>query len=165
MILLQHPTIDEVFLHQKYRSIQDLLATALQDVYTMSLLQFPLPLEFRGGNNRTKQNAIKKLLNPNGRNPELYIASGFSLNIMEIVAELLVTISIDDMELTPVDNLDDVKKYSSFASGGFFNFIYDRVKEVYGDDAVPFCLQWSQDLTITSGGGGASRDATPCYLR
>jgi len=43
------------------------------------------------------------------------------------------------------------------------NSIFNRAQSLYGDDAYPFCIQWSQDATITSSGGGATIYEIPCY--
>jgi hypothetical protein len=87
---------------------------------------------------------------------------------MDIIAEILITTPREYIDMEPnidYDTNTGERKYSSFSSANLFSHIYNRVKSIYGHDAYPFCIQWSQDLTVTSGGGGVSRDVTPCYIR
>jgi len=167
-ILLRHPTYEEVYLHRRFQSISSLLDNVLNGVYNMSVTHIPLPVQLRGGNNERKIQEINRILNADGHNPDLIIASGYSINLMEIIAETLVTVSLDSIEFVPVLDIDEVtgeRKYSTFASADLFHNIFNRVQSLYGEDAYPFCIQWSQDATITSGGGGATKYEVPCYIR
>jgi hypothetical protein len=96
----------------------------------MSVTHIPLPVQLRGGNNERKIQEINRILNADGHNPDLIIASGYSINLMEIIAETLVTVSLDSIEFVPVLDIDEVtgeRKYSTFASADLFHNIFDRV--------------------------------------
>ena len=93
-ILLRHPTYEEVYLHQRFRSVSSLLDNALSGVYDMSITHIPLPIQLRGGNSNIKREEINRILNSDGENPDLIIASGYSINLMQLIAEMLITISI-----------------------------------------------------------------------
>jgi hypothetical protein len=175
----RHPSIDDVFLHTKYRSIHECVNKAISDLYEIYDIGISIPTPLLGTTVQEKERIQNILLNRGGGSLQsssmtnnnsvdnVIYAKGIGLNIVELASQYLTEISRKDFDPYPVQHYHGEERcYSRFATADLFSHICFEVKERYGDNVIPVCLQLSFDATDISGGGGsAAKSATPFHIR
>jgi hypothetical protein len=163
----RHPPIENFFLHRNINSINGSLNRVVDSLYNCSDIHISLPKNLHGGNDQSKILKINRLLNPqNNLNPHLIIASGIGLDIMETLAETLISHDYDQFQLIPILDIKNGERcISTFFTANYFKLIFDRVQSLHGSEVYPFCMQWALDSTPISGGGCGTKNVTPLNVR
>ena len=163
----RHPPMENFFLHKNMNSINGSLNRVVDSLYNCSDIHIPLPKYLHGGNIQNKILKINRLLNPyNNSNPHLIIATGIGLDIMETLAETLISYDFDQFQLIPILDIKNGERcISTFFTANYFKLIFDRVQSIYGSEVFPFCMQWALDSTPISGGGCGTKNVTPLNVR
>ena len=71
---------------------------------------------------------------------------GLMMNVIEIIAEYMLQLKDDDLIVSVEGQCLDTNPITSFATGCVFRELCDNVKEFYGDEVMPLCI----DLNIDS---------------
>jgi hypothetical protein len=92
-------------------------------------------------------------------------ATGYALNLLETLSEMLLTIDVKDFHFSPLrqTNSSGEKIISVPASGAAFEHIFETVQESFGKDVFPLCYVISGDDLILNKTG--SRKAKPWYVQ
>jgi hypothetical protein len=165
----RHPTIENVFLYKKMKSVNTAVSRALTSLYESFEININFPTQLLGKDNDEKLK-VKRALDQRNNNTsgQYIIAKGYGLNIIQLVSEYLITTDLKDIHTKPQIEYDTEgnRIIGSFASANFYSHIFDETQEVYGDDVIPICLGLSYDATDIGGGGGSAiKSATPFNIR
>ena len=165
-LFARHPPMENFFLHKNMKSINSSLTRAVDGLYTSYDIHIPIHSKLTG-QDEAETTQVNRLLNPhNDTNPNLVIASGIGLDVMEIISETLISHDFNDFSFTPkLDIRNGERCYSNFVSADMFKSIFDRVQLTCGKDVYPFCFQWAFDSTPISGGGCGTKNITPLNIR
>jgi len=165
-LFARHPPMENFFLHKNMKSINSSLTRAVDGLYTSYDIHIPIHSKLTG-QDEAETVQVNRLLNPHGdTNPNLVIATGIGLDVMEIISETLISHDFNDFSFTPnLDIRNGQRCYSTFITADLFKSIFDRVQLIYGEDVYPFCFQWAFDSTPISGGGCGTKNITPLNIR
>jgi len=160
-----HPPIDDFYLHRNMKSINKALNRSMESLYTANEIHTTLPYKLRGSS-ITERVSINSILNKRDRNPQLIIASGIGMDLMEVLSEILVSHDFDYFDFLPILDMNDgIRSYSTFASAKLFHKTFDEVQELCGTDVYPFCFQLALDGTPIASGGVGNKSITPVNIR
>ena len=135
-----HPPIGDFYLHRNMKSINKALNRSMESLYTANEIHTTLPYKLRGSS-ITERVSINNILNKRDRNPQLIIASGIGMDLMEVLSEILVSHDFDYFDFLPILDVNDgIRSYSTFASAKLFHKTFDEVQEICGTDVYPFCF-------------------------
>jgi len=161
-------TVEKYFIYDRIENLNGAVTRAVSQIYQGVHINITLPTKLCGDTPQEMDN-IKRILDYRNRNLEEYIiAKGNGLNVVELISEFLINISINDFDFHPITLKDDDNQisYGRFATGDLFAHIYHEVSNQYGHDVIPVCVQLSFDGTDISGGGGSKpRSSTPFHVR
>ena len=161
-------SISKYLIYDRIENLNGAVTKAISSIYHGVDINITFPTRLCGTTIQETEN-IKRILDFRNCNPsDFIIAKGNGLNVVQLIAEYLLTIQKHQLDTKPVTLLDDQGEiaYSRFASGDLFSHIYDEVTTQYGLDVIPICIQLSFDATDISGGGGSNpRSSTPFHIR
>jgi hypothetical protein len=164
----RHPTIENVFLYKKMKSVNSAVSRALSSLYESFEININFPDQLLGKNNNEKLK-VKRALDQRNNNTsgQYMIAKGYGLNIIQLVSEYLITTDLKDIHTQPQIEYDSEgnRIIGSFASADFYSHVFEETQQVYGEDVIPICLGLSYDATDIGGGGSAIKSATPFNIR
>ena len=165
----RHPTIENVFLYKKMKSVNSAVSRALSSLYDSFEININFPDQLLGKDNNEKLK-VKRALDQRNNNTsgQYIIAKGYGLNIIQLVSEYLITTDLKDIHTKPQIEYDSEgnRIIGSFASANFYSHVYEETQQVYGEDVIPICLGLSYDATDIGGGGGSAiKSATPFNIR
>jgi len=161
-------SIDRYFIYDRIENLNGAVTKAISQIYQGMDINITLPTRLCGTDQQEMDN-IKRILDFRNTNPsDFIIAKGNGLNMVQLIAEFLLTIDKSQLDMEPITLLDNNNQiaYSRFATGDLFLHICEEVKLKYGHDVIPICVQLSFDATdITGGGGSTPRSSTPFHFR
>jgi hypothetical protein len=165
----RHPTIENVFIYKKMKSINSAVSRALSSLYDSFEININFPEQLLGKDNNEKLK-VKRALDQRNNNTsgQYIIAKGYGLNIIQLVSEYLITTDLKDIHTKPQIEYDSEgnRIIGSFASADFYSHVFEETQQVYGEDVIPICLGLSYDATDIGGGGGSAiKSATPFNIR
>lgn len=162
-------TVEKYFIYDRIENLNGAVTRAVSQIYHGITINITLPTKLCGETPQEIEN-VRRILDFRNHNlEEFIIAKGNGLNIVELIAEFLIHISLDAIDFHPItltDTDDEHFSYGRFATGDLFSHIHHEVTSQYGNDVVPICVQLSFDGTDISGGGGSKpRSSTPFHVR
>jgi len=94
----RHPTIENVFLYKKMKSVNSAVSRALSSLYESFEININFPDQLLGKNNNEKLK-VKRALDQRNNNTsgQYMIAKGYGLNIIQLVSEYLITTDLKDI--------------------------------------------------------------------
>ena len=112
-------------------------------------------------------NKIDKILNHRNKNPQLILASGIGMDIMEVVSEFLVSHDFDYFDFLPIMDIKNGQQrhYSTFTSAKLYHQVFKETQDLCGTDVIPICFQSAQDGTPVQSGGVGNKSITPINMR
>ena len=115
-----HPPIDDFFLHRNMKSINKALNRSMESLYTANEIHTTLPYKLRGSS-ISERVTINNILNKRDRNPQLIIASGIGMDLMEVLSEILVSHDFDYSDFLPILDVNDgIRSYSNLRLLNYF---------------------------------------------
>jgi hypothetical protein len=160
-----HPPIEDFFLHRNMRSINKALNRAMDSLYSANEIHCSLPIKLRGSD-LSQMNKIDRILNHRNKNPQLILASGIGMDIMEVISEFLVSHDFDYFDFLPIMDIKNGQRhYSTFTSAKLYHQVYKETQDLCGMDVIPICFQIAQDGTPIQSGGVGNKSITPVHMR
>ena len=134
-------------LSNTYRRTRYILESSYLELFTISRFTYKIPAVF---------------LNEGVLRPKIF--EGHFLNIMVVLCDMLLQITVEDMHLRPFVQVTEegVPYLGEPATSPYFKLLFDYTQATYGEDVfpIPICIS-SDDLALNKTG---SRGAKPVYM-